>query len=353
MKQKHLYYLAGVFVFLLIVYVITKPRHASVSLEEFVNTIVFGVAKEDVKSIEVYKESTAENPIQLILKKEGDQWYVATKFGCKAQENTINQLLDNLLEMTGKVRSSGPKHFDKYQITDEQGIQLILKDEAEKTLANLIFGKKGEDYNTGFVRFAGKEKVYFADKNILTNLGIYGDIDTLTVLNDNSFVDLQAVDRDKESLEMVALVHNGKQMVVKNVEKEIEADEDSTATVKKESVWVLAQANSELELEKKEVENFLRDVTKIRAQKVVDRIGSTLQDLNKNQKYGFNRPRNAIVFIEKGSDQQENIIFGKEFEKDKGYYMNVQYDGLVYEVSKANFDKIIKWGEELPQKINK
>ncbi|MDW7681640.1 MAG: DUF4340 domain-containing protein, partial [bacterium] len=174
MKQKHLYYLAGVFVFLLIVYVITKPRHASVSLEEFVNTIVFGVAKEDVKSIEVYKESTAENPIQLILKKEGDQWYVATKFGCKAQENTINQLLDNLLEMTGKVRSSDPKHFDKYQITDEQGIQLILKDEAEKTLANLIFGKKGEDYNTGFVRFAGKEKVYFADKNILTNLGIYG-----------------------------------------------------------------------------------------------------------------------------------------------------------------------------------
>ena len=212
MKEKHLYYLAGVFVFLLIIFFVTKPRHTTVNLDEFVQTVVFGVSKEDVKGIEIYKESTEDNPIRMVLRKNEDQWNLVTKFNCKAKESSINRLLENLLEMTGKVRSSDPKHFDKYVIADEQGIHMILKDEADKPLANLIFGKKGEDGQSGFVRFAGKEKVYFTDKNILSNLGIYGDIDTLTIIKDNSFVDLQAVSQDKDKLDIVALVHNGKKM---------------------------------------------------------------------------------------------------------------------------------------------
>ena len=353
MKEKHLYYLAGVFVFLLIIYFVTKPRHTSVNLDEFVQTIVFGVSKEDVKGIEIYKESTEDKPIKLALKKQEDQWYLTTKFNCKAQESAINRLLDAVLEMTGKVRSTDPKHLKKYQITDEQGIHLIIKDETEKTLANLIIGKKGEEYNTGFVRFAGKDKVYFVDKNVLSNLSVHGDIDTLSVLKDNSFVDLQAVEQDKDKLEMVALIHKGKQMIIKKVEREVEVEKDSVKTTEKQDVWILLKGKKEVDLEKKEVDNFLRDVTKIRAQKVVDRIGNSLADLNKNSKYGLSRPANVVVFKEKGSDQQQNVIMGKEYEKDKGYFMQVQYDGLVYQLSKSNFDKIFKWADELPKKIKK
>ncbi len=353
MKEKHLYYLAGVLAFLLVIYFVTKPRHATVDIDKFVQTIIFGVAKEDVKGIEVYKEIPEKGPVQMVLKKQDDQWYLVTKFSCKANENTINRLLDNLLEMTGKVRSSDEKHFDKYKISDEQGIHLILKDEADKPLANLIFGKKGEDYNTGFVRFAGRNKVYFVDKNILSNLSIYGDIDTLTVLKDNSFVDLQAVDRDKKKLEVVALVHKGKQVVIKKVEREVEVEKDSTKTTKKEEQWVLLKGKKEIDLDNKEVDKFLRDVTKIRATKAVDRIGNTLGDLNKNSRYGFSRSPNLIAFKEKDSNKQENVIFGKEYEKDKGYYMYVQYDGLVYQLSKSTFDRIFKWADELPKKKKK
>lgn len=353
MKEKHLYYLAGVFVFLIIIYFVTKPRHTTVNLDEFVQTIVFGVSKEDVKGIEVYKESTEEKPIRLVLKKQGDQWRLVTNFGCKALESTVSRLLDAIIEMTGKVRSSDPKHLENYQITDAQGIHLILKDEADKPLANLIIGKKGEDYNTGFVRFAGKDKVYFTDKNILSSLGINGEIDTLTLIRDNSFVDLQAVDRDKEKLEIVALVHHGKQIIIKKVPREVEVKTDSMTTTKTEDVWVQVKGKKEVELEKAEVDKFLNDVIKIRAQKVVDRIGNSLGDLNKNSRYGFSGANNAIVFKEKESDQQQNVIFGKEYEKDKGYYMNVQYDGLVYELNKSNFDKIFKWAADLPTKVKK
>ncbi|MBC8183199.1 DUF4340 domain-containing protein [candidate division KSB1 bacterium] len=353
MKEKHLYYLAGVFVFLLIIYFVTKPRHTSVNLDEFVQTIVFGVSKEDVKNIEVYKESAEDNPIKLALTKQEDQWYLTTKYNCKAQESAINRLLDAVLEMTGKVRSTDPKHLEKYQITDGQGIHLLLKDEAQKPLANLIIGKKGEDYNTGFVRFAGKDKVYFVDKNVLSNLSINGDIDTLSVLKDNSFIDLEAVKQDKDKLDMVALVHKGKQMIIKKVERDVEVVEDSITTTKKEEFWVHVKGSKEIDLEKKEVDNFLRDVCKIRGQKVVDRIGNSLADMNKNSMYGLGRPQNVVVFKEKGSEQQQNVIMGKEYEKDKGYFMNVQYDGLVYHLSKSNFDKIFKWADDLPEKVKK
>ncbi|MFZ5519387.1 MAG: DUF4340 domain-containing protein [Candidatus Zhuqueibacterota bacterium] len=351
MKEKHLYILAGVFVFLLIIQFVTKPRHTSVNLDDFVQSILIGVSRDDVRNIEIYKQIAGKEALQMQFARVEDKWFIPTYFNCKAQKSRIDQLLDNLIEMTGKVRSSDPKHFEKYLISDEQGIHLILKDEADKPLANLILGKKGEDANTGFVRFGGKEKVYFVDKNILSQLGIYGEIDTVSVFKYSSFVDLQAVDENEVNYAMVGLVANGKQMVLKKNEKQVEVtNADSTKSTKTEYEWVLLEGRmKEKALDKKEVANFFRDVTKIRGTEIVDRIGNTLGDLNKSARYGFSRASNQIVFVD-AENNQKNIIFGKEYEKDKGYYMNIREDGLIYKVSKSTYDKIFKWMEDLPKK---
>ena len=356
MKEKHLYIYAGVFVFLLIVYFVTKPRHTGVNIDEFVNNIVFGISKEDIKNIEIYKETESE-PVRMMFTQNEDQWYIPTKFNAKAQQSKIDRLLNDVMEMTGKVRSSDPKHFENYKIADVQGIHLILKDEADKPLANLVIGKRGEDTNTGFVRFAGKEKVYAVDKNLLSALNIYGEIDTLTQFKDNNFVDLQAVDRNKDELEMIALVASGKQVVIKKIEKEVEVvNEDSTTSKKIETEWVLSKGEKQTALDQKEVDKFIRDVSKIRAQEVVDRIGGSggamsLSDLNKPARYGVSRPSHYIVFQKPNSNEQEAVVFGREYEKDKGYYMYVRYDGLVYKLTKSTYDKIFKWVDDLPEKV--
>lgn len=358
MKEKHLYIFAGVFVFLLIVYFITRPRHAGVNVDELVQNVVFGVAKEDVKNIEIYKETGSDQPLKMLFAQQDEQWYIPTKYNCKAQKSRIDGLLNNVLEMTGQVRSSDPKHFENYKISDAQGIHLLLKDEANKPLANLVIGKKGEDYNSGFVRFGGKEKVYSVDKNLLSSLNIYGEIDTLTKFNDNNFVDLQAVDQDKEKLELIGLVASGKELVIKKIEKQVEVmNDDSTMTTKTEKEWVLLKGEKEIPLDQKEVDNFIRDVTKIRGQEVMDRIGGgggamSLSDLNKPARYGVNRPTHYIVF-QQPEQEREVVLFGKEYEKDKGYYMHVQYDGLVYKLVTSTYDKIFKWIEELPKKEKK
>jgi hypothetical protein len=353
MKEKHLKIFAGVFGFLLILYFVTKPRHLSVNVDEFVQQVVIGISKEDIKNIEVYKETGSGEPVQMKFTFKNDQWWMPTKYGCKAQKSRIDRLLDAVLEMTGKVRSSDPKHLDNYKIGDAQGIHLLLKDETDKSLANLVIGKRSEESDAGFVRYADKDKVYAVDKNLLSTLGIYGEPDTLTMFKDDSFVDLQAVDQDKDKLELIGLVINGKEMVVKQIEKEVEVtNSDSTKSTKTEKIWVLQRGKKELELDKKEVDKFIRDVTKIRAQKVIDRIGNTLSDFNKSGRYGFSRPTHYIVF-KKPDGPQENVLFGKAYEGDKGYYMHVQYDGLVYEVVKSNYDKIFKWMDDLPGKVKK
>ncbi len=353
MKEKHLKILAGVFVVSLIIYFITKPSFKGVNIDELTQSIIIGVAKNDVKTIEVYKETSEEQPVQMIFALQEDQWRIQTKFNSKAQKNRMDSLVDDLLEMTGKVRSSDPKHHELYHITDIQGLHLLLKDEANKTLANLIVGKKSEDQNSGFIRFAGKEKVYAVDKNLLSALNIYGDIDTLTQFKAGNFVDLQAVDQKKEDLELVGMVVKGKEMIIKKIEREVEVtNADSTKSTKKETEWVLVKGKNEINLEKKEVDNFFRDVAKIRATEVTDRIGNSLADLNKNSQYGFSRPDHYVVFKIPEKPQQ-NVLFGKEYEKDQGYFMHVQYDGLVYKVAKSTYDRIFKWFEDLPTKTAK
>jgi hypothetical protein len=315
--------------------------------------VVIGVSKEDIKNIEVYKEMESGDPIRMMFTFQDEQWWMPTKFRCKVQKSRIDRLLNTVLEMTGKVRSSDPRHFDKYRISDAQGIHLILKDETEKSLANLIIGKRAEESDAGFVRFADKDKVYAVDKNLLSSFSIYGDPDTLTVFKDDSFVELQAVEQNKDELEMVGMVVNGKEMVVRQIEKEVEVtNPDSTTSTKTEKVWVLQKGKKEVELEKKEVDKFVRDVTRIRGSKVIDRIGNTLGDLNKNARYGFNRPTHYVVF-KKTDGPQQNVIFGKAYERDKqkGHYMHVQYDGLVYEVINSTYDKIFKWMDDLPKKV--
>ncbi len=349
MKEKYLKIFAGVLVLLLIIFLVTKPQRGGVNIEELVQHIIIGVDKDDVKYIEIYKQTETEQPVQMIFNNEEDQWRIPTHLNCKAKNSKVNTLLTNLLDMTGKVRSSDPNHHEKYKITDFQGIHILLKDEADKTLANLIFGKKPEDRSSSFVRFAGNDKVYFGDKDILSDINIYSDFDTLTTFKQKNFIDLLAVNQDQENLGLIGIISGNKQRIIKKVEKEVEVTkDDSITTTEMKNVWVLLKNEKEIDLDQKEIDKLLQAVTNIQTQELVDKIGDSFSDLNKSTKYGFQRSRNILVFKKDEKSNQQNIIFGKQYEEDKGYYMQVQYDkGLVYKVAKNKYDKIFEWIDKL------
>jgi len=349
MKEKYIKIFAVVFVLLLIIFLVTKPRRGGVNIEELVQHIIIGVSKEDVKAIEIYKQTDTDESARMVFNKEGNQWRIQTRFNCKAKNSKISKLLNDLLDMTGKVRSADPNHHEKYNITDYQGIHILLKDETDKTLANLIFGKKPEDRNSSFVRFAGNDKVYFGDKEILSDINVYSGFDTLSSFKQDNFVDLQAVDKDENDITIIGLISGNKQRIIKKVEKEVEViKDDSTKTTEMKNVWVLLKNENEIDLDQDEADEFVQAVTSIRAQELVDKIGGSFSDINKSAQYGFQRSRNVLVFKKEEQSDQENVIFGDQYEDDKGFYMQVQYDkGLVYKVSKSNYDKIFEWIDKL------
>lgn len=353
MKEKQLYILGGVFCALLLLFFVTKPRMKTVNVDELQQNIVIGVSRDDVQAIDVYKQ-TPGGEVRMEFVKKDNQWYIPTKLNAKAREYSVNRIIDDLLEMTGRVRASEPKHFATFQVGDDQGVHVILKDAAQKTLANVIVGKRGEDYNSGFVRFADRDKIYGVDKNLLSSLAIYGELDTLSRFNENSFVDLTAVKLDKKDLELVALVSRDKELVIRRVEKSTSSSAGSdSAAAKPEYEWVLVRGGRQLKIDQKEVDRFLGDVTYVYAQELVDRIGNTLADLGKQSRYQFDRPGMYLVFMKENDPSRYNVVFGREFEKDKGYFMWVQYDALVYKVAKTKYDALAKWVDELPKKVSK
>ena len=142
--------------------------------------------------------------------------------------------------------------------------------------------------------------------------------------------------------------------IIEKVEKPVEQAVDDTsqaAPAAKEYEWALVKGQKKIVLDQKEVDKFFRDVTNIYTQEIVDAVSGTLSDMAKPGKYGVDRMSNALVLVRAENDERVNIIFGKEYEKDKGYYMFVQNDGLIYKVAKSKYDTIFKWFDELPKKL--
>jgi len=351
MNEKQLKIFAGVFVLLLIIAIFTRPRDASVDFDEFVKNVVIGVSKEDVSEIEIIKETGDETKAQMIFRKdEDDTWRILTRYNCKAKKSSIDRILDDLFGMTGDVRTDDPKHFDKFQIGDLQGIHLQLKDAAEKTMVNLIIGKRGEGIKTGFVRFSDKNKVYAVDKNILGSLGVYGSLDTLSEFKDKSFVDLLVVDENKDDLKQVVLSANGKEMKMQKVEREVEEmAPDSTLQTKKVHEWVLVKGKREIDLDQKEVDRFFREVAKIRVSEVVGYVGP-FTDV---RQYGLHKRPTHYILLTPEEGAQKNILFGKAYEKDKGHYMYLDWEKHVCKLAENNYKKIWKWINEPPKKKQK
>ena len=165
MKEKHLYYLGSAFLVLLVIYFVTKPRLSTVNYDDIVQSVIIGVSKDDVKEIEVYKQTGGDKEARMMFVKRDEQWYMPTKYNAKVKDYSINRILDDMLEMTGKVRSSDPKHQQMFKITDQLGIHVILKDNTQKPLTNVIIGKKGSE-----VEALKKDLSKLTDEEIFINI---------------------------------------------------------------------------------------------------------------------------------------------------------------------------------------
>lgn len=187
--------LAGFLVGLKIIKEITKPTVRP--LETKVDLI-----KKDLSPALLKQITVQHNGRLFILGHHDGTWRVQSLFNIKAQEDAVEQLVQNLNLLHGELRSSKAAFFKDYDIEDDRAIRLTLKsnDDVSDTL---LFGRKRHG-NGHFVRLEGSEEVYAVDVDVLKAFGLSGNLDEARI-EGQPWADKHVFDVDPKDIQSIRI----------------------------------------------------------------------------------------------------------------------------------------------------
>ncbi len=113
----------------------------------------------------------------LALEKRQGRWRVRRRegnheFWAKAKEAKVSKLISALSGLQGDLRAESEEVFEQFHIADGEALHIVLQ-ATDGPVAHLLVGKKGERWDTCYIRRAGSNKVYLVEKNILSLLDIW------------------------------------------------------------------------------------------------------------------------------------------------------------------------------------
>lgn len=103
----------------------------------------------------------------IALEKKGENWLVGEY---KANTEAIEQLIDKILETKQQqIVSKKPENWSKFEVGEEEGIDVVLKDKSAREIANFQIGKMGGSYMSQYVRKNSSDEVILVNQA----LGLY------------------------------------------------------------------------------------------------------------------------------------------------------------------------------------
>ena len=320
---------------------IIKNRQRAVPGEEFVKILPQEMRAADIHKIEIYQGDAKKDAV--VLARTEDGWSVPSRFDSKGNADTIKTLLDDIKTLQGTFRTKKKSLHGEFDITDEKAVHVGLYRQDDKLYQNLLLGKKGEQYAEGFVRLADSEKVYLADKNLRSTLGMYSEGDDP---DPKKWLDLKITDEESDRITKVVMDMPGKQVVLEKKEKEKkeaeeepeEAEEPTETEEKKEYEWVLTKPEIEFELKTSAVDSLVKAISQLKGEDVADPA--------KMADYGFDAPTyTATVTME--DESTTTILVGKETEEDKKRYAKLKDGNTIYIVPRYSVTGAFKKMREL------
>ena len=84
-----------------------------------------------------------------------------------ADREVINAMLDVVLGLTkDQLISNNPENWDKFEVTPEKGIEVILKEREDREIAHFWVGKTGPSYGTQYFRKNNLDEVYLVNADL-------------------------------------------------------------------------------------------------------------------------------------------------------------------------------------------
>ena len=123
---------------------------------------IFEIEKEDIFNIDISK---ADENISLFF--DGQNWSIDGNDTLVVKENTINGFFNNVLKVkrTSMV-SKNKNNWDKFNVGDSTGTNLVLRDHNNEILSNIIVGSSKAEWSSSNIRINDEVEVYQTNENI-------------------------------------------------------------------------------------------------------------------------------------------------------------------------------------------
>lgn len=336
MKSKQILMLGIVLAALLLVVMVGRLMRepAQTQIEE--ETLVGKFEPSAVASIEFYHGARPGETVK--LKKDGS-WVVPSKYGARADEKRINNLLDDLRGLSGEVRADSEELLGDFGITEDLAVHLIIKDSVGSQITHLLIGKAGPDWRSSFVRSAGSSSTYLVNVGLLSRLGVGRPAEgPVTGIDDALWLDLTiAPGVDWKKATALSLRSPRTELSFKRVVEEGDRKKVDPQTAQ----WEVTAEGVPYAAQSQGVRGLLRSLENLRAEEVADPA--------KKDRYAFAQARH-IATLTFEDNTTKKILVGKEApEKDnrKRFYLKVEGERIPLVAAEHVVDRLFENAKKL------
>ncbi|MCM8801144.1 MAG: DUF4340 domain-containing protein [Candidatus Omnitrophica bacterium] len=277
-------------------------------VEEFI--LIKDLPETFVSKIKIYKENDEDRKVILTKSPEGI-WSVESNFGIKAKKETIEILLKNLKELKGQLRADSKDLFSDFQIEDDKAVHIVLESDSGGLLSHILVSFLKPEWDKNFVRLLDSEKIVLVNKDILSSLNLYNKDSNL---DSNYFSDLRLFSFNLSDIQKVRIEMNSKTITLKKDHAEAGS-----------SVWRFDPKPPKAEeVDSNRVDEFLRNLLNIYAQKVMDPEGKD---------YDLEKPSLRIILKDAQDKELAQLVLGSYLEQDKSYYVKALPLNFIFKVS--------------------
>ncbi len=298
MKNKSILALLGVFIVLLVVYLlVNSARNVTTKPRPF-----FTVDTTDVDEIQI-KSPEGE----VVLKRSGSSWRLSSPLDYPAEGNYISSLLTKVKDMTIENLVTTNTDEDTLYGFDSTAIEVSLYGKG-KPLAQFIIGKTAENFRHTYCRRSGEDAIY----------RVKGSFTSYFKRKTKDWRDKKILDLDRDSITRI----------------DYQYPKESFSLVKADTVWTIESGKTTEPAEDRFVRQAVSLVSRFRTFDFVD--GDSVKV------YDFSKPDLTITIQTDDGSTYEMSLIPKDKEENRYVIKKEGVDNTLFVIYKGTANALMK-----------
>ncbi len=332
MSQKTIGVLAGALVlFVLTSWLTSRGKYAATEGGGFQDLLDPPVDPQSVQTIKAWVGAIPDTTVELA--RAGEGWVVSTRWNWPAKKDLVDQLLEDLKNLRGEVRSSSEEVLADYQIDDAEGMHLVATDKGGTELFHIVVGKTAVR-GGGFVRKSGSNDVLLTAASLRSPFGLWGD--ERKPVDPKRWLELRVTDIEREDVDRVVLRDGATEIVLEKVFGPAIPDTAGGAPRPDRTSWTWKR-DAKGEFDKARTDGVLGSLCNLYATDVIDPSAAA--------EYGLGETARIVELVKNGGETVR-IRFGATIDDGKMTVLQVG-DGTPAKIHKSTADRVFPKRSEL------